>query len=415
MYDLNLPDNYVVCGKTGEKCATSYVGSKVYYGANGSYFTKDVNGSKTLYDCDNNEFGDPIENVEKACYRKLTPEQIQELAIKAETERLEKIRIALEQAAREAQVEKEKLDREQKERERVAKEELDKLEKERLEKIARDAKEARKAQSRSNTVQPAEERERIQKIEAELDVIYMDSLPPGYKECADHKDYCENVPVGSDVYYGTKNRYFAKTVKNSEQYCDQLEFGNPMKKESKKCYARVTESFDERTNRLKKLTDVVTPVDIVPPDNYIKCADEGGMCYDLPVGTGVYYGADKQKGHRMKTVNNKRDVFRCTQAAFGGIDPAPGKTKGCYANATANTVYNAYPSDYKDCAEEGGVCSNLPSRSEIYFGANGKYYKRNVHSVQDKFACNPENFGGSPINGPKACYAKVASSARTNK
>ena len=67
------------CGGEGETC--SGVGSDeiIYYGANGKYFTSLGNGGNVV--CNNSTFGDPINGVGKACYKKkILPDDAPSLA-----------------------------------------------------------------------------------------------------------------------------------------------------------------------------------------------------------------------------------------------------------------------------------------------------------------------------------------------
>lgn len=210
-----LPTGYVKCADHNGVCSNLPIGSRIYYGTGDKYYSKPVDANNTTYKCDHLTFGDPNYGLAKSCYRQ--PQQ------------------------------------------------------------------------------PTE------------------TLPAQYIKCADHNGTCSNLPIGTRVYYGADGKFYSKPVdaNNTTYKCTNLVFGNPNAGATKSCYRQ-------------------PPPTETKPDDYVYCADEGGKCADLPVGSRIYYGADGK--FYSKPVSANALAYDCNDSVF--LNPNPNQAKACYKKPT---------------------------------------------------------------------------------
>jgi hypothetical protein len=119
--------------------------------------------------------------------------------------------------------------------------------------------------------------------------------------------------------------------------------------------------------------------------SYRFCASENGSCV---IGTGGRYVAFGSDSHWFFKYFASGPV-KCTQGVFGG-DPERNVKKKCmYADL-----------DMPVAQDSTGHASN----QYVAYGLNGKFHFR---KLDGSYTCNDATFGGSPIDGTKACYTAL--------
>ena len=138
----------------------------------------------------------------------------------------------------------------------------------------------------------------------------------------------------------------------------------------------------------------------LPPDGYIQCAVENGICFFDGISNTsvkVAYGAPGAGNYVFKTFSNSSPAINwtpCTNSAFG-VDPAFGSMKACFIPLT--------PVGFAPWAPENQfayVPGNVPAT--VAYGAVGKFV---FQSVSGGFNCDYTQFQADPAPGvPKTCY-----------
>ncbi|HEX3789866.1 MAG TPA: hypothetical protein VHW44_18510 [Pseudonocardiaceae bacterium] len=124
------------------------------------------------------------------------------------------------------------------------------------------------------------------------------------------------------------------------------------------------------------------------PPGYTLCATEAGTC--TPNGSQVLaYGAGSYSYQVISAPT------ACSNATFGGKDPAVGILKSCYLAPAGG------PKGFTACAAEGGTCT-FAGTQEVAFGANGAF---GFQTATGSIACTDGAFGADPLpNVAKSCY-----------
>ncbi len=137
----------------------------------------------------------------------------------------------------------------------------------------------------------------------------------------------------------------------------------------------------------------------LPPDGYVKCADEWGICLFDGISNNsvkVAYGAPGAGNYVFKTFSNLGSInwISCNNSVFG-VDPAYGSTKACFIPIT--------PAGFAPWAQEGQpayIRGGVPVT--VAYGAGGKFV---FQSISNGFNCGYAQFQSDPApNVLKTCY-----------
>ena len=112
------------------------------------------------------------------------------------------------------------------------------------------------------------------------------------------------------------------------------------------------------------------------PPGYTPCATESGTC--TPNGQQVMAFGAGNYAYQVIT-----GPTACTNATFGGHDPAVGVLKTCYL------APKDAPAGYSQCAEENGTCT-FSGTEEVAFGGNGAY---RFTAATGSIPCTSAEFG----------------------
>lgn len=122
--------------------------------------------------------------------------------------------------------------------------------------------------------------------------------------------------------------------------------------------------------------------------NWIKCADETGICRTPSGATTVRFGLSPQKSFREKRL---RGNITCARPEFGG-DPAAFKKKSCWYWKPTLTR----------CASETNICRvSKGAAATVYFARSisdikKKRYKSKRIGANGRITCARPEFGGDP-------------------
>lgn len=144
---------------------------------------------------------------------------------------------------------------------------------------------------------------------------------------------------------------------------------------------------------------VTVPVETGTAADWVKCANEGGVC-NFSGTRQVRYGADGRYVTRRAT-----NGVECSNRLFG--DPIPGERKACYVSRDSGGQGGwGQPGGDGDrwvrCASEGGVC-NFSGTAQIRYGTDGRFVTRRA---TDGVRCNNNVFGDPAPGEVKACYMR---------
>ncbi|KAJ9444105.1 Glycoprotein-N-acetylgalactosamine 3-beta-galactosyltransferase 1 [Diplonema papillatum] len=159
------------------------------------------------------------------------------------------------------------------------------------------------------------------------------------------------------------------------------------------------------------------PRNAAPPE-WVSCTSEGGTC---SCSGAARFGAGSRWSAPRKVCGAAGSEWKCTSAAFGGADPAPGEEKECQCLAkgappASTPCLEAADANgdvtWEHCAEEGG--EDCKCKTAVRFGSPGKPDGWHVKRVCDEewFLCGAPAFGGGdPAPGDeKQCECAAAPS-----
>lgn len=217
--------------------------------------------------------------------------------------------------------------------------------------------------------------------------------------CAKENEIC-NVPEGNPrvIMYGANNKYYYRKVEpGSKIRCDDKTFGNPIINVNKECNLRYIPEYT--------LNNGI-------PENYDKCATEGGSC-TLTYPANILYGSNGKYSYGFVQANQKID---CNNDVF--TDPNLGIEKNCYSQKINPDFENCVQipqvpkifesSNYKFLTTGGGTGTMQPNKKyNVIYGADGKYITNDIIDTSS-LSCNSVTFGGiDPAPGiEKNCYYK---------
>jgi hypothetical protein len=134
------------------------------------------------------------------------------------------------------------------------------------------------------------------------------------------------------------------------------------------------------------------PKNLTYPQGWTECAKEGGWCNFLGAIRDVAFGAQGQYVYMLALPDNQL----CSNGAFWGDDPAPGKSKSCWVSNSKSRLATAGL-----CTVEGGTCT-VPGSGTVWYGGGGQYLPKMISAAAGQstsVGCNNSNFGGDPAPG----------------
>jgi hypothetical protein len=219
--------------------------------------------------------------------------------------------------------------------------------------------------------------------------------PASFAYCATDGGDCVFSGTAA-VAYGAGSAFTYKTFANGA-HCGVVSFSvDPDPNVVKSC-------FYMAATPLGTVTRSEVPTSLFP-----LCANgESGTCTGLAQGTLVAYGATYNGMPSYDFITALTSSLACNLATFGGIDPAPGVAKSCYAYAAPQSWVNRGPVGFTYCAtgDVGSTCQ-FNGAAAVAYGDDGYFiYKA---GVVNGIACNVSAFGTDPhLNYYKACFYRL--------